>query len=62
MKPPDEIPRPWAWVLAAWEQKTGQRLTRQRAQQIVDVALRKLRIALERDPDFRDWSDREEPG
>lgn len=60
MEQPDEIPRPWAWVLAAWEQKSGQRLTRQRAQQIVEVALKKCRRLLEQDPDFQDWSRNDE--
>lgn len=60
MEQPDQIPRPWSWVCAAWEQKSGQRLTRQRAQQIVDVALRKVRRLLEQDPDFQDWRPDEE--
>lgn len=45
----------WTMVVHEWEKSSGERLTRQRAQQIAKRAIAKLRIALAEDRVIREW-------
>ena len=45
--------RNWDEVVAEWRRRSGEKITRQRACQIANVALRKIRDEIERDPELR---------